>query len=127
VYIQTYACCETFDECDEVNEGLWFLCNGLEKYENLGRHRPAQRRRRGKRTAAQLDSDSDSVSGQEEAEAMSDEESLAAMRTQQAEAIRKMDARVRVLVGEFQKRYPQWQKAFNPAMREIDNRLEKVE
>ena len=118
---------KTFDECDQVNEGLWFLRKGLERYENLQRHHPNRRMRRSKRSAARLDSDSGSDSKSDEAEATSDEESLAMMRKQQAQEVRRMDQRVRDLVGQFQRKYPHWRKAYNTDMRELDQRLEKVE
>lgn len=118
---------KTFAECNEVNECRWFLRKGLETYENLRSHRPTRRNRRRNRTAEYLDSGSDSVMGSDEAEATSDEESLAVMRKKQANDIRKMEIRVRELIEEFKQRYPQWQKSYNPVMRELDHRLEKVE
>ncbi|PTB47508.1 hypothetical protein M431DRAFT_488539 [Trichoderma harzianum CBS 226.95] len=75
---------KTFKECDEVNECLWFLRKGLETYENLQSHRPNQRNRRRNRTAAYLDSDSDSIIGSNKAETTSDEESLAITHKKQA-------------------------------------------
>ncbi|KAL7940156.1 hypothetical protein V8C42DRAFT_356442 [Trichoderma barbatum] len=60
-------------------------------------------------------------------EATSDEESLAVMRKKQAQDIRRMETRVRELIEEFKQRYPQWQKSYNPVIRELDHRLEKVE
>jgi hypothetical protein len=65
--------------------------------------------------------------GSDEAEATSDEESLATTRKQQAQAVRKMETRVRELIEEFKQKYPQWQKSYNPVMRELDYRLERVE
>ncbi|RSL86279.1 hypothetical protein CDV31_016424 [Fusarium ambrosium] len=119
---------KTFEECDEVNECIWFLRKGLTTYESLKSHRPNRRKRRRTRTAVQLDSDSEPISGSDdEAEGTSDEESLVAMRSKQALAVRKMEARVRELIGEFQQRYPQWQKSYNSEMRELEYRLERVE
>ncbi|KAL7903794.1 hypothetical protein GGI35DRAFT_291402 [Trichoderma velutinum] len=95
-----------FEECNEVNECLWFLRKGLETYENLRSHRPNRRKRCRNCTAAYIDSDSDSIMGSDEAEATSDEESLAITRKQQA--VRKMETRVRELIQEFKQKYPQW-------------------
>ncbi|RTE69499.1 hypothetical protein BHE90_016119 [Fusarium euwallaceae] len=119
---------KTFEECDEVNECIWFLRKGLTTYESLKIHRPNRRKRRRTRTAVQLDSDSEPISGSDdEAEGTSDEESLGAIRSKQALAVRKMEARVRELIGEFQQRYRQWQKSYNSEMRGLEYRLERVE
>ncbi|PNP55221.1 hypothetical protein FNYG_15524 [Fusarium nygamai] len=68
---------KTFEECDEVNECLWFLKKGLETYEHIQHGQLKRRkRRRQNRAMTQSDTDSGSVSGGEEAEASSDEESL---------------------------------------------------
>ncbi|KAI3571107.1 hypothetical protein IWW34DRAFT_899307 [Fusarium oxysporum f. sp. albedinis] len=72
---------KTFEECDEVNECLWFLKKGLETYEHLQHGQLKRRKRRRQNRAMTLsDTDSGSVSGGEEAEASSDEESLVVMR-----------------------------------------------
>jgi hypothetical protein len=90
-------------------------------------NRPNRRKRRRNRNAANLDSDSDSVAGSEEADATSDEERLAVMRRKQAQVVRNMEARVRELIGEFKRKHPQWQQSYNPIMRELDHRLERVQ
>jgi hypothetical protein len=99
--IRQTSVAKTFEECNEVDECLWFLRKGLERWENLQSYRPNRRKRRRNRNAANLDSDSDSVAGSEEADATSDEESLAVMRRKQAQTVRNMEARVRELIGEF--------------------------
>ncbi|KAL7903798.1 hypothetical protein GGI35DRAFT_491555 [Trichoderma velutinum] len=117
---------KTYEECDELNECLWFLKKELQAYENLQSHQPTRYKRRRKRTTTYLDSDSDSVIESDEAEVTSDEESLAIMRGKKAPIIQKMNAQVRKLIGEFNKRYPKWQKSYDPEIRELNYRLEKA-
>jgi hypothetical protein len=102
---------KTFEECDEVNECLWFLKMGLETYEHL-QHSQLNRRKRRRRHRAiiQSDTDSGSVSGGEEAEATSDEESLFIMRKKQAQVVRNMETQVHRLIEAHYRRYPQWKK-----------------
>lgn len=118
---------KTFEECNEVNECLWFLRKGLETYENLLSHRPNRHKQRRNRTAAYLNSNSDPIMGSDEAEATSDKESLAITRKQQAQAVRKIETQVRKLIKEFKQKYPQWQKSYNPIIRELNYRLKRVE
>ncbi|KAL7916938.1 hypothetical protein ACQKWADRAFT_308053 [Trichoderma austrokoningii] len=115
---------KTFEECDELNECLWFLKKELQTYKNLQSHQPTRRKRCRKRTAAYLDDDSDSVMGSDETEVTSDEESLASIRKKQAQVVQVMNTRVRKLIKEFDKRYPKWQKSYEPDIRELDYRLE---
>ncbi|WKT53662.1 hypothetical protein QSH57_004246 [Fusarium oxysporum f. sp. vasinfectum] len=119
---------KTFEECDEVKECLWFLKRGLETYERL-QHGQLKRRkgRRQKRAIIQSDTDSSSVSGDEEAEHTSDEESLVIMRKKQAQVVRHMESRVHELIEAYSRRYPQWKKHYDPELRELNYRLEKVE
>jgi hypothetical protein len=119
---------KTFEECDEVNECLWFLKRGLETYERL-QHGQLKRRKRRRRNRAtiQSDTDSSSVSEDEEAEYTSDEESLVIMRKKQAQAVRHMESRLHELIEAYGRRYPQWKKHYNPELRELNCRLEKVE
>lgn len=119
---------KTFEECDEVNECVWFLKRGLEAYEHL-RHGQLKRRKRRRQNRAtfQSDSDSSSASGSNEAEATSDEESLVVMRRKQAQLVRKMETRVHELIEAYKRRYPQWEKSYDPVLRELNYRLEKVE
>jgi hypothetical protein len=119
---------KTFEECDEVSECLWFLKKGLETYEHLQHGQLKRRRRRCQnRAMTQSDTDSGSVSGVEEVEATSDEESLVVMRKKQAQVVRNMEARVRELIEAHYRRYPQWKKCYDPELRELNYRLEKVE
>ncbi|KAG6998834.1 hypothetical protein FocnCong_v013541 [Fusarium oxysporum f. sp. conglutinans] len=119
---------KTFEECDEVNECLWFLKRGLETYEHL-QHGQLKRRKRRRRNRAmiQSESDSSSFSGGEEGEATSDEESLGIMRKKQAQVVRNMETRVHELIEAHYRRYPQWKKCYDPELRELNYRLEKVE
>ncbi|KAL7903984.1 hypothetical protein GGI35DRAFT_484874 [Trichoderma velutinum] len=98
---------KTYEECDDLNECLWFLNKELQAYENLQSHQPTRHKRRRKRTTTYLDSDSDSVMESDKAEATSDEESLAIMREKKAPVIQRMYTQVRKLIKEFDKRYPQ--------------------
>ncbi|KAF5660630.1 AT DNA-binding motif [Fusarium denticulatum] len=94
---------KTLDECDEVNE------------------------RRRNRAITLSDTDSGSVSGDDEAEASSDEESLVVTRKKQAQVVRMMETRVHELIEAHYRRYPQWKKCYDPELRELNYRLEKVE
>ncbi|KAL5610562.1 hypothetical protein FOBRF1_006679 [Fusarium oxysporum] len=67
------------------------------------------------------------ISGGEEAEASSDEESLVVMRKKQAQVVRMMETRVHELIEAHYRRYPQWKKCYDPELRELNFRLEKVE
>ncbi|KAL9567388.1 hypothetical protein ACKAV7_008463 [Fusarium commune] len=119
---------KTFEECDEVNECLWFLNKRLETYENLQHGQLKRRkRRRQNRAMIQSDTDSSSVSGGDEAEATSDEESLVVMRKKQAQVVRHMESRVHELIEAHYQRYPQWKGCYDPEFREINYRLDKVE
>jgi hypothetical protein len=118
---------KTFEECDEVNECVWFLRKGLEAYEHLRHPQLNRRKRRRNRAAIQSDSDSNSVSGSDEAEATSDEESLVVKRRKQAQAVRNMETRMHELIGAYKRRYPQWEKSYDPVLRELNHRLERVE
>ncbi|KAL7940579.1 hypothetical protein V8C42DRAFT_349396 [Trichoderma barbatum] len=117
---------KTFDECEDLNDCLWFLKKGLQTYENLQSHRPSRRNRRRKRAAAYSETDSDSTESSGETETTSDEESLAGMRKEKAQAVQKMNARVRELIDEFKLRYPRWQKSYDPDIKELDYRLERA-
>ncbi|KAL6790177.1 hypothetical protein GGI42DRAFT_365675 [Trichoderma sp. SZMC 28013] len=117
---------KTFDECEDLNDCLWFLKKGLQTYENLQSHRPSRRNRRRKRAAAYSETESDSTENSEEGEITSDEESLAGMRKEKAQAVQKMNARVRELIDEFKLRYPRWQKSYDADIKELDYRLERA-
>ncbi|KAI3584150.1 hypothetical protein IWW34DRAFT_245739 [Fusarium oxysporum f. sp. albedinis] len=119
---------KTFEECDEVNECLWSLKRGLETYEYLQHGQLKRRkRRRQNRAMTQSDTDSGSISVGEETEATSDEESLVVMRKKQAQVVRHMETRVHELIEAHYQRYPQWKKCYDPQLRELNYRLEKVE
>jgi hypothetical protein len=62
--------------------------------------------RRQSRPTIQSDTDSSSVSGDEEAEATSDDESLVVMRKKQAQVMRNMEIRVHELIEAHYRRYP---------------------
>ncbi|RKK31201.1 hypothetical protein BFJ66_g15949 [Fusarium oxysporum f. sp. cepae] len=87
---------KTFEECDEVNQ------------------------RRQIRATFQSDSDSSSTLGSDEAEATSYEESLVVMRRKQAQLVRKMETRVHELIEAYKRRYPQWEKSYDPVLRELN-------
>ncbi|KAF5975172.1 hypothetical protein FBULB1_7528 [Fusarium bulbicola] len=119
---------KTFEECGEVNECLWFLKKGLETYEHLQQGQLKRRKRRRRNRAMTLsDTDSGSVSRDDEAEASLDEESLVVMRKKQAQVVRMMETRVHELIEAHYRRYPQWKKCYDPELRELNDRLEKVE
>ncbi|KAH8654320.1 hypothetical protein BGZ61DRAFT_435165 [Ilyonectria robusta] len=118
---------KTFEECDEVNDCIWFLKKGLESYEHLQHRQQNRRKRRQNRTTIQPDSDLSSISGSDEAEATSDEEGLVVMRKKQAQVVRNMETRVHELIEEFKRRYPQWKKSYDPILRKLNRRLERVE
>ncbi|KAF5676965.1 AT DNA-binding motif [Fusarium denticulatum] len=119
---------KTFEECDQVIEGLWFLKRGLETYERL-QHDQLKRRKRRRQNHATIQSDTDSslVSGDEEAEYTSDEESLAVMRKKQAQVVHHMESRLHEPIEACSRTYPQWRKHYDPELRELSYRLEKVE
>ncbi|KAH8661844.1 hypothetical protein BGZ61DRAFT_485346 [Ilyonectria robusta] len=118
---------KTFEECDEVNDCIWFLKKGLESYEHLQHRQQNRRKRRQNRTTIQPDSDLSSISGSDEAEATSDEEGLVVMRKKQAQVVRNMETRVHERIEEFKRRYPQWKKSYDPILRKLNRRLERVE
>jgi hypothetical protein len=119
---------KTFEECDKANDCMWFLNKALEKYEHLQHGQLKRRnRRRLNRAIIQLDNDSDSASEGEEAECTSDEESLVVMRKKQAQVVHMMETRVHELIEAHYRRYPQWNKCYDPELRELNYRLEKVE
>jgi hypothetical protein len=118
---------KTFEECDDVNDCIWFLRKGLDAYETLRYHQPSRRKRGRIRKTRNLDSDSDSALGSDETGITSDEDSLPIMLKKQGQKVRIMDTRVRELIGKFQKRYPRWRTSYDPVIRELDRRLERVE
>jgi hypothetical protein len=65
--------------------------------------------------------------GSDEAEATSYEEILVVMRRKQAQLVRKMETRVHELIEAYKRRYPQWEKSYDPVLRELNYRLEEVE
>ncbi|CAG1960157.1 unnamed protein product [Fusarium graminearum] len=67
-----------------------------------------------------------SVSGDEGAEYTSDEESLVTMRKKQAQAVRYMESRLYELIEAYGRRYPQWKKHYDPELRELNYRLDRV-
>ncbi|KAG5790338.1 hypothetical protein H9Q69_010605 [Fusarium xylarioides] len=119
---------KTFEECDNANDCIWFLNKALEKYEHL-QHDQLRRgnRRRLNRAIIEMDNDSDSTSEGEEAECTSDEESLVMMRKKQAQVMRNMETQMYELIEAHYRRYPQWKKCYDPELRELNNRLAKVE
>jgi hypothetical protein len=94
---------KTFEECDDVNDCIWFLRKGLDAYETLCYYQPSRRKRGRTRKTTNLDSNSDSALGSDETGMTSDEDSLPTILKKQGQKVRIMDMRVCELIGKFQK------------------------
>jgi hypothetical protein len=86
-----------FEKCQTASECSLFLRQELEKYEVL-QHQREHRRRSRRKPPPNFHSDSESDLSSMSADATSDEESLGARRRRQGQVVKRMEARMRVLM-----------------------------
>ncbi|EGU73900.1 hypothetical protein FOXB_15591, partial [Fusarium oxysporum f. sp. conglutinans Fo5176] len=100
---------KTFEESESPGECAAFLRKALEQYELLQHHQRNLRRNRRNHASKRLEVESDSdPEGDDDSEATSDEESLGVKRLEQAKTVRNIEARMRELITQHQRKEKRW-------------------